>query len=404
MLKRILILCLAVVLLFMSSLYYVNAYAKEKLALETTDTIETKLNIHFDSALDKTIANVNSLHEIINEDLDQNSIYNEKSSEVTIDIRMPKEFAISKSEAKIYAENHFKNEIEKLSNLFDVNPDIDDVNFQTIAKSYALKDDNFIQFSKFIDIYENYEYNNKMKDIMANIESVKYKSYKQLAEDDKINTLISMMPIDTTRYKSTLENNVRTKTYSSISLSGYNGWEARKYAKKWAYKTNNTSYGYYANYKKHPTPDNNDMWSGGNGENERTWNDCANFVSQCLEAGGANYIKSGWLRPHTKDENWYYSNSKPSYSWGGASNFQKHWMDRVGVRSNSGDSKVGDPISLDYAGDKVADHTLIITTVNGTNSNQMLYACHTADQFEENGKSLSTLFDSCEYLWIYPLS
>lgn len=79
-------------------------------------------------------------------------------------------------------------------------------------------------------------------------------------------------------------------------------------------------------------------------------------------------------------------------------------MDRVGVRSNSGDSKVGDPISLDYAGDKVADHTLIITTVNGTNSNQMLYACHTADQFEENGKSLSTLFDSCEYLWIYPLS
>ena len=129
MLKRILILCLAVVLLFMSSLYYVNAYAKEKLALETTDTIETKLNIHFDSALDKTIANVNSLHEIINEDLDQKNIYNEKSSEVTIEIRMPKEFAISKSEAKIYAENHFKNEIEKLSNLFDVNPDIDDVNF-----------------------------------------------------------------------------------------------------------------------------------------------------------------------------------------------------------------------------------------------------------------------------------
>jgi hypothetical protein len=91
MLKRILILCLAVVLLFMSSLYYVNAYAKEKLALETTDTIETKLNIHFDSALDKTIANVNSLHEIINEDLDQKNIYNEKSSEVTIEISMPKE-------------------------------------------------------------------------------------------------------------------------------------------------------------------------------------------------------------------------------------------------------------------------------------------------------------------------
>lgn len=403
MLKRKIIIYLAVAL-FMSSVYTDSAYANENIALETTDTIETKLNIHFDSALDNKVDMYNSLHEIINEDLERNNIYNENFSEITIDVSMPKEFVISKSEAKIYAEDHFKNEIEELANLFNINPDIDDVNFQTIAKSYVLENDNFIQFSKFIDIYENYEYNKKMKDIMANIESVEYKSYNQFAEDDKLDALISMMPIDTTKYKPTMENNTRSNAYSTRSLSDYRGWKAREYAKNWAYKTNNTSYGYYANYFNHPTPNNNDMWSGGKANNKRTWYDCANFVSQCLEAGGATYIKEGWWNPHKNNDNWYYSSSKPSYSWGGASNFQQHWINRVGTRSSSGDSKVGDPISLDYGGDKVADHTLIITTVNGTSPRQMLYACHSNDQFEEEGKSLSTLFDSCEYLWIYPLS
>lgn len=243
-----------------------------------------------------------------------------------------------------------------------------------------------------------------MRDIIEIIESVKYASYEQLVEDDRMNTLISMMPIDTTKYKPTIENSTRTYAYSTSALPNYSGWRAREYAKEWAFKTNNTSYRYYAIYKNHPTPDNNNMWSGGKGNDARIWNDCANFVSQCLEAGGASYIKNGFLAPHRNNENWYYSNSKPSHSWGAADNFQKHWSNRVGVRSRSGDSKVGDPISLDSGGDNVADHTVIITTVNGSESSQMLYACHTADQFEARGKSLATLFNSNENVWIYPLS
>lgn len=405
MLKRKnMIYLVGVLFIFMDFVYPVNSYGKDNVTLETTDTIETKLNIHFDSELDKHLDKTNFLNDIFNEDLDLNNIDFEKKTELTLGISMPKEFVIPKSEAKIYAENHFKNEIENLASLFDINPDIDDVNFQTIAKSYGLEDENFVRFAKFIDIYENYDYNNEMKDIIENIESVKYTSYKQLIEDDKLNTLVSMMPIDTTKYKPTMESNVITNAYSTRILSGYSGRRAREYAKKWAYKTNNTSYGYYAKYNNHKTPYNNDMWSGGSGNNERTWQDCANFVSQCLEAGGAKYIKKGWLNPHRNNENWYYSSSKPSHSWGGANNFQKHWANRVGIRSGSADSKVGDPISLDYDGDKVADHTVIITTVNGTGSKQMLYACHTNDQFEKKGKSLSTLFDYYENVWIYPLS
>lgn len=89
---------------------------------------------------------------------------------------------------------------------------------------------------------------------------------------------------------------------------------------------------------------------------------------------------------------------------GGANNFQQHWTERVGTLSSSADTQVGDPVSLDYGGDNIADHTVIITTVNGIYSNQMLYAGHTSDQFEATGKSLATLYSSCENIWIYPLS
>ena len=89
---------------------------------------------------------------------------------------------------------------------------------------------------------------------------------------------------------------------------------------------------------------------------------------------------------------------------GGASNFQKHWSKRVGTRSSSGDSKVGDPVSLDYNGDGLADHTVIITTVNSRASRDVLYAGHTSDQFEAKGKSLASLFDHYEKIWIFPLS
>ena len=62
---------------------------------------------------------------------------------------------------------------------------------------------------------------------------------------------------------------------------------------------------------------------------------------------------------------------------------------------------VATPISVDYGGDNIPEHTLIITSVSGTSTSNMKYACHTSDQFEEPGKSLRTIYDSCESVWIY---
>ena len=326
--------------------------------------------------------------------------YDEKSDYAIFDIRMPKTFAVSKEDAKKIGESCFMGKIDYLGELYGVLPDIDDIEFQSIAKGYALIDEEYIPLAKFIDIYENYDYNDKMRELTEKIEENTYNSIEELLSDEDFSTLVSMMPIDTDVYPATKEGAITSDSKGVRSLSGYSGSDAKAYAQTWAYKTNNTSYGYYADYFNHPSPDNNNMWSGGTGNNKRTWNDCADFVSQCLKAGGASTIKSG-LFPHSNNNNWYYSDSKPSNTWGGASNFQQHWTARVGVRSSSADAKVGDPASLDYGGDNIADHTVIITSVNGSSSSQILYACHTSDQFEVSGKSFATLYNSCQNIWIY---
>lgn len=397
-LKQILSSALVVSMLAMIS---TNVFASEQSNLQTTDTLETELNITFNVELGEK-------SDLINDTLERNiENYNQSESQApsaVIDIRMPKVFTVSKQEAKSYGESIFENEINALSELSGIVPDIDDDEFQSFVKTYSMQDVSYSKFAEFIDIYENYDYNLKMEDLIASIETVEYSSTDQLFSDESFNSLLSMMPIDENAYPATMEGNVETSTFSARSLSGYSGANARTYAQQWAYKTNNSSYGYYADYFNHPTPDNNNMWSGGTGNDKRTWNDCADFVSQCLKAGGASTIKSGLILPHQDNSNWYYSDSKPSNSWGGASNFQTHWTARAGVRSSSADAKVGDPVSLDNGGDGVADHTVIITTVNGTNSNQMLYAGHTSDQFEASGKSLATLYDNYKKIWIYSVA
>ena len=369
----------------------IHSYAANE--IKTTDTIEKEIHINI-SFLD-----YQKEFETL-KDIDGFVCYDEKTNNAIFAIRMPKTFAAAKEETKRIGEEHFMDKIEYLGRLYGILSDIDDTEFQSIVKEYAMIDDEYISFAKFIDIYENYAYNDKMRTLIEIIEDNDYNSIEELISDNDFSSLLSMMPIDTNVYPMTKESATKSDVKGVTSLSGYSGSDAKTYAQTWAYKTNNTSYGYYANYFNHPAPNNNNMWSGGTGNDKRTWNDCADFVSQCLRAGGASTIKSGLL-PYSNNNNWYYSDSKPSNTWGGASIFQQHWTARVGVRSSSADTQVGDPVSLDYDGDNIADHTVIITSVNGSYSSQIFYACHTSDQFEESGKSLATLYNSYQSVWIY---
>lgn len=326
-----------------------------------------------------------------------------------MEVRYASVYTVSQDEARKYGYEKYQNVINQLVEMAQkqgivLSANIDDLELQAYAKAQFLSTDDpdVISFVKFIDIYENYAYNDTMRKMVAEIEARTFSSSNELLRDDTLFELLSMMPVtvDSTLEGGSAKNN-NTASATSSALSGYDADAAVSYASTWAYKTNNTDYGYYASYNNHPTPQNNNMWSGGTGNNKRTWQDCANYVSQCLAAGGAEQIESGWLLPHQKTENWYYSDSKPSHTWGGAPNFFNHWKDRVGVRSSTNDAKKGDPFSVDYGGDNIPEHTLIITSVSGTSTSNMKYACHTSDQFEEPGKSLRTIYDSCESVWIY---
>ena len=328
-----------------------------------------------------------------------------------LEVRFASEFVVNKEDAKVLGSNRYAeaiNDIVVLAAAQEVSivPDLDDPGFQLFAKSQALvtSDQEVIDLIKFIDIYENYEHNLKMKSLVSILKNTIFASTSDFVTNPSLNELLSMMPVTGMPTAETVPLQLAAEAEGSPrSLSGYDADAAVEYAATWWNKTNNTDYGYYADYADHPDPNNNNMWSGGTGNNRRTWQDCANFVSQCLEAGGAEYI--GWnpLTHATDNQYWFYSNIRPSYSWGGASNFYYHWGSRVGTRSHAGLTQKGDPVSVDNGGDNIPDHTIIITSINEDTGSlsDMKYACHTGDQYEAEGKSLRTIYDTYEAVWVY---
>jgi hypothetical protein len=186
---------------------------------------------------------------------------------------------------------------------------------------------------------------------------------------------------------------------SSAYISSYGGSGAATYAQTWWNKTNNTDYPYYAEYYGQSTSTNNlnDLPSGASGQSNprRGWNDCTNFISQAIYEGGVEMIQSGWLLPHQNVDNWYYTDSKPSHTWGGAPNFYQHFSARAGVASSSGLLQVGDAISVDFTGDGSCDHTIIITYATGTYTNQQYVTYHTTDSKET--RTLSYFYDTANY-------
>lgn len=375
--------------------------------LSKTGTTYEYIDVHI--LFSSTKEGLDAGFEDITKEIPELSVEAEKtdSPSVKLEVRYASVFSVSQAEARKYGYSKYQEVIDGLvatakKQGIVLSGDIDDKTLQAFAKRQFLltEDPNVIAFIKFIDIYENYDYNNEMRKLAAAIETREYASTDDLLSDEDLSTLLNMMPV-TIGGTAERGSDYGDEKNSETGLPGYDADAAGSYAYSWWNKTNNTTYGYYARYNNHPDPTNNNMWSEGTGNNYRTWADCANYVSQCLAAGGAQQIKKGLILPHTRTGNWYYSDSKPSHTWGGASNFFNHWNDRVGMRSSASQTKKGDPFSVDYGGDDIPDHTLIITSVSGTSLSNMKFACHTTDQFEATGKSLQTIYNTSEKVWIY---
>lgn len=197
--------------------------------------------------------------------------------------------------------------------------------------------------------------------------------YQRLNEFNKANFGDSM-PTPTTQGGIVTGDMVRI----SLNGSGYNTTNAVNYAYTWTQNgavTRNQQYSYY------------------NG-----LNDCTNFVSQVLSAGGISQIRTDtWGWDYDDAPNWYYVNgylNPPSWTWGGAHNQYVHlasYSSNVRRVYSTGDLRIGDVMMWDTTPNdgvfNIGHNTVVTKIQNGT----IYLTYHSSDREDE---PISTLFNA----------
>lgn len=158
----------------------------------------------------------------------------------------------------------------------------------------------------------------------------------------------------------------------------YNQIAAANYALKYALSSNSSSYRTYTN-------------------------DCTNFISQCLAAGG--WTETGSTLNRTQSDVWFYNSlgeSLTSYTWAGANNhYQFHKVSgRSTMGTYTGQLRLGDILQVDFTGDGVVDHTVIVSKEDSTGADYVSY--HTTNTLN---KPLSQFISACGtsakfYVWL----
>ncbi|MBP2110647.1 amidase domain-containing protein [Paenibacillus silagei] len=275
-----------------------------------------------------------------------------------------------------------------------IKTDLDNVEYQKYVLSLGTSFELFsaedmkkiVEYVKFIDWYENYElnvqlktYQNKLKNniTLSNAELTKLNGLLPIPSDAP-STAPSTANNETTTSSETNFNSFATDEVSplAVSANGYDNIAARDYAYSWWNKRNPTYSTYYAE-KAGCNVANSSCWS--------QWNDCTNFVSQAIYAGGMKFRTGSHV---TADDAWRFGPLMPTHTWGGAQNFYKHWSQRAGVASSVTALQTGDAVNADFGADGHVDHTAIITKNTGNNNNNKFLTQHTTDK-----KETSTLQD-----------
>ncbi len=176
------------------------------------------------------------------------------------------------------------------------------------------------------------------------------------------------------------------KSKNSQTLQMYSGSAAATYAKTWALSTN-PSY-------------------------PRMANDCTNFVSQAMIAGGwTQRIGSSYCSDRKKNSVWWYrrngcsywwrSNVHASHTWGGAENFYQFTRSsgRGTVATHIHNLDIGDVLQMAFSGTHVG-HTMIAT---GKRNGNLYFSYHTSDHLDEpfwgSGGILSRNPSANYYAW-----
>ncbi|MGA5690613.1 amidase domain-containing protein [Cytobacillus pseudoceanisediminis] len=280
----------------------------------------------------------------------------------------------SQKDAKKNGEKKYKKAMEIAEKFFAekgiiVSNNLDDKDYQEAILSLGGNIESFkenekkdiLDFVVFMDFYENYETNER-------IDELKESFNNGVIEEEELEELLSYAPADEQITSETSSEPEGLISPMAVYANGYNNIAARDYAYKWTSNSstlrNNSQYPYYSNQ-------NNGCYS--------CWNDCTNFVSQAIRAGGMKFRgTTNWL----SNSNWWYNNAKPSNTWGGAHNFYNHWKSRAGIASSVSALQTGDVVNADFGGDGHIDHTAIITRNTGSASSNKYLTQHTSDKEE----------------------
>lgn len=105
----------------------------------------------------------------------------------------------------------------------------------------------------------------------------------------------------------------------------------------------------------------NTWWDHGNPKYPYFENDCANYVSQCLRAGGAPM----WGAPN-REEGWWIDKNQWSFSWSTAHSLRWYLASSTQgltatIVSSPEQLEIGDVILYDFENDGRFDHSAIVT-------------------------------------------
>ncbi|WP_167555474.1 amidase domain-containing protein [Gottfriedia acidiceleris] len=240
----------------------------------------------------------------------------------------------------------------------------------SLVKVYGNLDVNNIWNEQDV-IYINYTFHTRYFLKQTDLYFEEDQHERQIAiENDEILYDIAF-PIDNQVEKFELEEDDLGESESLDRNNRYNRFNAVKYAETW--------------------------WDGHNKEYPLYANDCTNFISQCLRAGGVRMV--GMPKPGT---GWWYKNhSNSSYSWRVAHALRRFLPSpKTGIKAEEVPSPnhltLGDIIVYDFEGDGVWNHCTIVVAkdengeplVNAhtVNSRKRYWSYYDSSAFTENIK------------------
>ena len=127
-------------------------------------------------------------------------------------------------------------------------------------------------------------------------------------------------------------------------------------------------------------------------------NDCTNFISQCLEAGGKT--ETGGIFDRENDDVWFYGalESTTSYTWAGAQNLKRHLEQHTNSSLEADHRSLGpgDLVFIDPNGGSGVWHAMIVAAQNG---NDALMNYHTRDTKRKSLNQIKQTQPSHKKFW-----